>query len=60
MFHVYDFFFSVICVLIDLAQIDQVSASLFVEVDQVFCFSILHYQVIYSGKFLRLILFCLY
>jgi len=48
---VIDFSFSVICVLFDLAHNRLSFWSFFVEEDQVFFFSILHYQVIYSENF---------
>ena len=46
-----DFSFSIICVLFDLYQNRLSFHKFVVEVDLVFCFSILHNLLIYSGKF---------
>jgi len=40
-----------------LLMFDYASAKLVVEVDQVFCFSLLHYQVIYMWEFLQFVEF---
>ena len=48
-----DFSFSVKCVLFDLAHIKLSFRKFVVEVDLVFCFSILHNLLIYSGKILH-------
>ena len=51
MLHVIDFSFLVICVLIYLTQFNQAFAKFVVEVDLIFCFSIFHNLLIYSGNF---------
>ena len=46
---------SVICVLFDLAQNRLSFRKFVVEVDLVFCFSILHNLLIYSGNFYNML-----